>query len=143
MPLAVLLALLSILAFALPAGAQDTPSEEPPASEQADAGGMGGAAAMAAQMQQMQKMLDAQLARVTDPAQLEQMLAALDAQAAQLPPEAKPMLEVVRRKIEARMAALQAGGGAAKSDEGDAQPEEPVVTPEAQEALDTFMHAAL
>jgi hypothetical protein len=143
MPLAVLLALLSTLVFAMPALAQDAPGEEPPVSEESEASGMDEAAAMAAQMRQMQKMLDAQLAKVTDPAQLEQMLAAIEAQAAQLPPEARPMLDVVRKKIEARMAALQAAGDAVKPDEGDAEPQEPVVTPEAQESLDTFMHAAL
>ena len=156
MPLAVLLALVSLFAFALPAVAQDAPSEAPPASGDAgdeakpeesgdeSASGMAQAAAMAAQMKKMQQVLDAQLAQVTDPAQLQQMLAALDAQAAQLPPQAKPMLEVVRKKIEARMAALQAGAGEAKPDEAAAQePAEPAVTPQAQEALDTYMHAAL
>jgi hypothetical protein len=49
----------------------------------------------------------AQIAKETDPARLREGIAQLEAAAAQLPPQAKPAVDLVRRRALERLAALE------------------------------------
>ena len=49
----------------------------------------------------------------TDPAELRQGLDAMEAQGAQVPAQMKPMFDYMKKKMEGRIAELEAGGGAA------------------------------
>ena len=49
----------------------------------------------------------------TDPAELRQGLDAMEAQGAQVPAQMKPMFDYMKKKMEGRIAELEAGGSAA------------------------------
>ena len=49
----------------------------------------------------------------TDPAELRQGLDAMEAQGAQVPAQMKPMFDYMKKKLQGRIAELEAGGGAA------------------------------
>ena len=63
-------------------------------------------AALPAEVQGMVQQQLAQLASITDPAQLEQVLTMMGAQAAQVPPEFKPALDYLQKKVRERIAEL-------------------------------------
>jgi prophage antirepressor-like protein len=65
-------------------------------------------AALPAPMQAMARQALKQLESIQDPAMLRQQLAAMDAQAAQVPPQMKPLLEFLRKRLEARIQTLEA-----------------------------------
>jgi hypothetical protein len=58
------------------------------------------------------KQMAAQLMQSTDPAELRQGLDAMEAQGAQVPPQMKPMFDYMKKKMQGRIAELEAGGGA-------------------------------
>ncbi|HEY7368474.1 MAG TPA: pitrilysin family protein [Thermoanaerobaculia bacterium] len=72
-----------------------------PAAEDPDLAGLND------QQKQMVRQLSQQLATVNDPEQLRQMLQRFDAQAGSAPAEMKPAMDAARKKIEARLAALE------------------------------------
>ena len=53
--------------------------------------------------------MTSRLKTASDPAKLQAALARMDEGAAQLPAEMKPVLEVVKKKMQARVAELEAG----------------------------------
>jgi predicted Zn-dependent peptidase len=70
-------------------------------------------AALPAPMQAMARQALKQLESMNDPEMLRGQLAAMDAQAAQVPPQMRPVLEFLRKKLAARLEALeQAADGA-------------------------------
>ncbi|NBV63644.1 MAG: transcriptional regulator, partial [Planctomycetes bacterium] len=69
-------------------------------------------AALPAPMRARAKQMAAQLAQETDAAQLRQGLEALDAQAAQVPPQMKPMLDYMKKKMGDRLKELEGGAPA-------------------------------
>jgi len=54
-----------------------------------------------------------QLMQSSDPAELRQGLEAMEAQGAQVPPQMKPMFDYMKKKMQTRIAELEANGGAA------------------------------
>ncbi|NBV63923.1 MAG: hypothetical protein EBR71_05515 [Planctomycetes bacterium] len=111
--------------------------------------------AMQAQAKQMLAMM--KLDQQKDPAKLKMAMSALEAQMANVPEEAKPLMEFVQKKIQARIDELEASGAETKSDaKADAAPAAgssdaapaaepaPVAVPaEAQQAMDAFIHSVL
>jgi predicted Zn-dependent peptidase len=69
-------------------------------------------AALPAPMRARAKQMAAQLAQETDAAQLRQGLEALEAQAAQVPPQMKPMLDYMKKKMGDRLKELEGGAAA-------------------------------
>jgi predicted Zn-dependent peptidase len=65
-------------------------------------------AALDPQVKGMVKQALAQLETVTDPARLEEALAGMDAQSAQAPPQFKPALEYLKKKVQERIESLKA-----------------------------------
>ncbi len=178
MPSVLAIIVTSSLAFLSTAYAQQDPPMDPPAATAPDADLEALPEALRAQASQALAMM--KLDAITDPNMLQQALTALQAQAAQVPEQAKPLIEFLAKKLQARIAALQASGGAtdapAASDapadsnaparpDAAAQPDsnatkstadtesadqaeaaamqEVAASPEAKEALDTFMHGIL
>jgi hypothetical protein len=70
-------------------------------------------AALPAPMRARAKQMAAQLMQSTDPAELRQGLDAMEAQGAQVPAQMKPMFDYMKKKLQGRIAELEAGGGAA------------------------------
>ena len=70
-------------------------------------------AALPAPMRARAKQMAAQLMQSTDPAELRQGLDAMEAQGAQVPPQMKPMFDYMKKKMQGRIAELEAGGGTA------------------------------
>lgn len=66
-------------------------------------------AALNDQQKQRVRQLSAQLAAEKDPEKLRQMQASLDAQAGSVPPEMKPVFDVVKKKVQARIEELEKG----------------------------------
>ncbi|MFO0961796.1 MAG: insulinase family protein [Phycisphaerales bacterium] len=58
-------------------------------------------------MQAMARQAAARIAKETDAAKLKEALEGMDAQAAQMPPQMKPAMDYMRKKIEARLAELE------------------------------------
>lgn len=69
-------------------------------------------AALPAEMKAMVKQQLAAIARIEDRSQLEQMLAMFQQQAGQVPPQVKPVLEILGKKVQERIEALGAGAAA-------------------------------
>jgi predicted Zn-dependent peptidase len=63
------------------------------------------------QQKQMVRQLSQRLASVDDPEKLRQMLAQFESQAGNAPPEMKPALDVVRKKIQARIDEVEKAKG--------------------------------
>ncbi len=70
-------------------------------------------ASLPAPMRARAKQMVAQLAQETDAAGLRQTLDGLEAQAAQVPPQMKPMLDFMKKKMTERLQQLEAGGATA------------------------------
>ena len=70
-------------------------------------------AALPAPMRARAKQMAAQLMQTTDPAELREGLVGMEAQSAQVPPQMKPMFDYMKKKMQGRIAELEAGGGAA------------------------------
>lgn len=58
-------------------------------------------------MQAMARQAAGRVAKETDPAKLKEALDGMEAQAAQMPPQMKPMMDFMRKKIQARLAELE------------------------------------
>lgn len=149
MPFAAI-AFASMLAMAMPAFAQSDAPAEAPAST-SDEGGGELPEAMQAQAQQMLAMM--KLDQQKDPAKLKAALAALQAQMETVPDEAKPMLQFIEKRIQARIEELEAASASEDAPKADgaanadgAAPAEPTAVPvpvEAQQAMDAFIHSVL
>jgi len=70
-------------------------------------------AALPAPMRARAKQMASQLMQSSDPAELRQGLEAMEAQGAQVPPQMKPMFDYMKKKMQTRIAELEANGGAA------------------------------
>ncbi len=104
---------------------------------------------------QMATVLQAQLKAAKDPAKVQAALAVLDAQIAMAPDEQKPMLEFVRKKLAAGIAAMVKDGAGETAeaspsapDAGEPKPIEkvedlPPPSPASVEAMEAFVHACL
>jgi hypothetical protein len=110
----VALALASFLALAMPAFAQDDAPAADTNAASADDGISELPEAMQAQAKQMLAMM--KLDQQKDPAKLKMAMSALEAQMASVPEEAKPLMEFVQKKIQARIDELEAGGADTASD---------------------------
>jgi len=89
-------------------------------------------AALPAPMRSRAKQMAAQLMQSTDPAELRQGLEAMEAQGAQVPPQMKPMFDYMKKKMQVRIAELEAGGAAAPEAPADAAAKKaPVAAPAA------------
>ena len=66
-------------------------------------------AALNDQQKQMVRQLSAQLAAEKDPEKLRQMQTSLEAQAASVPPAMKPVFDVVKKKVQARLDEIEKG----------------------------------
>jgi len=69
-------------------------------------------AALPAEMKAAVKQQLAAIAQIQDRAQLEQMLAMFQQQAGQVPPQAKPVFDIILKRMEQRIEALSGGGAA-------------------------------
>ena len=151
----VALALASLLAIAMPAFSQDDAPAANTNAASADDGISELPEAMQAQAKQMLAMM--KLDQQKDPAKLKMAMSALEAQMANVPEEAKPLMEFVQKKIQARIDELEAGAAdtasdaktdaaptAGASDAAPAAEPAPVAVPaEAQQAMDAFIHSVL
>jgi len=89
-------------------------------------------AALPAPMRARAKQMAVQVMQATDPAELRQGLEAMEAQGAQVPPQMKPMLDYMKKKMQVRIAELEAGGAAAPEAPADAAAKKaPVAAPAA------------
>jgi len=79
-------------------------------------------AALPAPMRARAKQMAAQLMQATDPAELREALVGMEAQSAQVPPQMKPMLDYMKKKMQGRIAELEASGGAAPAEAPAAAP---------------------
>ena len=87
-------------------------------------------AALPAPMQARAKQAVAMLAQETDPAQLRMALEQMEAQAAQIPPQMKPMIDFMKKKLLQRIAELEAAGAGAPATEPATEPAaEPATAP--------------
>jgi hypothetical protein len=82
-------------------------------------------ASLPAPMRARAKQMASQLTQATDPAELRQGLEAMEAQVAQVPPQMKPMFDYMKKKIQARIAELEAGGAPAAATAAPAAPAKP------------------
>jgi hypothetical protein len=79
-------------------------------------------AALPAPMRARAKQMAAQLMQTTDPAELREGLVGMEAQSAQVPPQMKPMFDYMKKKMQGRIAELEASGGAAPAEAPAAAP---------------------
>ncbi|MCE9619309.1 MAG: insulinase family protein [Planctomycetes bacterium] len=79
-------------------------------------------ASLPAPMRARAKQMASQLTQETDPENLRKGLEAMEAQSAQVPPQMKPMFDYMKKKINDRIAQLEAGGAPAAAKDAPAAP---------------------